>query len=246
VPGLPGGTAGASFAKRLTLGDSIVDANRKMRDSAERATATVADFATAFRRQGIVAEATADASGFAEHAAQWQGGILEGLQQFGKGLQTRDGTPGISESPHKSGKLEEALTPGGKGNITEMKVDGGLEVLYGINSELLPYATIQDKGGPIVPTHAKALAIPISEEARAMYEAAGGDLRSLDLFVLQTPTNAFLADKTTHEPLFVLKQSVTIKGSHYFSGAIEELEGADLPGLLEDAKTELATLWNSI
>lgn len=192
-----------------------------------------------------MSETIVDTAGLESRINEFESRSREVEQQFARSWQHAFAKRIAAGAPEGQGKLKTALAEGGTGNISEFFFDaGGLEILYGINEQLIPYAVIQSEGGVIVPIHAKALAIPLSEAARKAVEAAGGSVRSLDLFLM--PGTNVLADKLTGEPMFVLKTSVTIKGSHYIERGIDAFETSDLPALMQQMESDLATLWNGI
>ena len=150
----------------------------------------------------------------------------------------------------RSGTLEDATRKGNPGNVAEQVIDiGGLRLVTGISGERVPYWRIQDAGGVILPRRAKMLAIPIHDEARAMYERAGGNgLRSLGdiFFVMRDGPNLYLAEKETGRPFFSLRRSVTIPAHPYIDPAVERYRAQRAPAIGERFRADAAAIWSAI
>jgi hypothetical protein len=165
--------------------------------------------------------------------------------------------PGRPSSSSKLGRrsdaLYDALDKGGKGNIYELKVtDAALELTTGISYDLIPYWRIHELGGTIVPKRAKALTIPVTEEADKALRAAGS-ARALDL--------VFRPRRKTSKPnvigvlgkevsgafqvWFVLASRVTIPARPYIAPGLAALADTYLPPLYESLRGDLVALWEA-
>lgn len=189
-------------------------------------------------------DTTLDTFALEQKARTFEAGLREPLQRFARAWQLALAKRIVAGAPEQGGKLRKALD-GGAGAIREFHLDaGGMTFTYGIDSDLVAYARVQDEGGVIKPKHAKALTVPVSETARKAIEAAGGSVRNMDVFLL--PGTNVLVDKRTGLAIAVLKQSVTIKGTHYFERGVDAVVSGELPAMVEGLETDLATLWNAL
>lgn len=86
----------------------------------------------------------------------------------------------------------------------------------------LVYAHIQDQGGTIYPKTAKALAVPLSAQAKTRWPR---DWPAGQLTLIATNGKALLIEKLTRDRFklhYVLKDQVTIEGSDYVKKARRE------------------------
>jgi hypothetical protein len=123
--------------------------------------------------------------------------------------------------------------PGGRGGLARSYTatllqpkDGKLR--SGVTSDSV-YARIQNEGGTIVPKSAKALTIPISNEAKRAGEEGRGarDLgMKLSLIWHKGDPTGLLAEsiKGKLKPHYLLAKRSTIKGRHYLEKAAEDAE----------------------
>lgn len=146
-----------------------------------------------------------------------------------------------------AGGVRDATYRGARGNISTTNLAGEkVDIVHGISAQVYPYVTIHDEGGEVRPKRAKALAVPITEEAREAIRAADGDLRSLDLFVVKGKSGkAFLArrDGEDIERMFMLLGKVTITARPIRKPALRHLESTMLPEMLERLRSDAATEW---
>lgn len=123
-------------------------------------------------------------------------------------------------------------------------VDDDAFVVIGADLEKAPYARIQEMGGVIRPKRAAHLAIPIGEATTKSGVArfSARDLISQPQaygYVGTFTRNKIIFGKLPNgriEPLFVLKNQVTIKAVGYLSGTVKEKRGEIRQMLLEDLK----------
>lgn len=161
------------------------------------------------------------------------------------------GTP--SSSSHigaQSGGISRALIPRQQGNITNIVIDhGGARLETGIDENLLPYARIQEVGGTITAKRAGALTIPITPEAAVALKAAGGNIRSLGLQIIQGKNgNAILVkvDGETITPWFALKKSVTLRARPYYEPGTKAFYEEEIPRMNEELLQGLAEDWEAL
>lgn len=97
------------------------------------------------------------------------------------------------------------------------RVVGGVRGTIGTN---VKYARIHEYGGTIRPRNARALAIPITPQAKrlsiAMSATGLSSLRQFsDMYVRQRDGRAFLHSRSQRNVVFVLKRSVKIREKAY-------------------------------
>jgi hypothetical protein len=206
-----------------------------------------------------------DVSGFESHVVRFEHTLRSKLDGYARRLQAdlsrrvrshidESGPPAGQRSAssrigNRTHRLSDALDPGGSGNIFERVIDdGGLRIVVGIDSKLIPYAVVHEYGAVIRPRRARALTIPVSEEAAKALSDAGGDIRALNLFVIRGDSgNAVLARKNGDgvEVLFVLTASVTVEPRPFWGPGSGDFEREDLPAFAVDFTTDAATIWNA-
>ncbi len=206
-----------------------------------------------------------DVSGLESHISEFEASIRTKLDGYARRLQLDlsrrvrshidEAGPAIGEKStssnigNRSHRLADALELGKPGNIFEQVIDaGGLRIVVGIDSKLVPYARIHEFGGVIRPRRAKALTIPVSEEAVKALAEAGGNIRALDLFVIPGDGgNSVLARKKGDgiEVMFVLSASVTIDARPFWGPGADQFEREDLPRFAADFTTDAAAIWNA-
>lgn len=195
------------------------------------------------------AKVAARAKDYAERAAFMQALYIERfMDERGPDPGTRSTSQRIGA---RKGGISRSLTPRQPGNVTEYKVEtGSITLTTGIDSNMVPYALIQEHGGTIVPKSAKALTVPVSPEAAQMLEAAGGNIRSLNLFVLRgkDPNHAALArqdgDRVT--VLFALLKSVTLPARPYYAPGMAAFEAEGVPKLNQEFSDGIAEDYNNL
>lgn len=115
--------------------------------------------------------------------------------------------------------------PNGRGGLARsyrpsLVAVSGKKVVTGVFSDLV-YAGIQNRGGVVTPRNAKALAIPLNKSipvGKWPRHFARGEL----FFVKSKRGNSLLArtkGKDGIEPMFLLRKSVTIRGTNYLGRA---------------------------
>jgi len=122
----------------------------------------------------------------------------------------------IDEFPRGTGELARSFLPA-------KFVDASDELAAGALSDLV-YADILDRGGTVKPKTAKALAIPISPQAKKRWPRDWPD-GVLTLIVSKRGTPLLIEAKASRTILhYVLKQSVTIAPRHYVDAAAKRAE----------------------
>ena len=165
----------------------------------------------------------------------------------------KGGTPGKRVSGNRIGnrsrKLWDALEEGKSGALTKYVIDAdGLLIETGIDDSLVPYAIAHEKGATIRPRNAGALTIPVSQEAVDMLDAVGGNIRALDLFVIQTRTGLLALAKKfggSIRTLFLLLKKVVIPARPFSGPGVEDFATADLPEFAEDFGEDILEAWES-
>jgi hypothetical protein len=113
------------------------------------------------------------------------------------------------------------------GSIQGVMIDESIPMaMLGVPSDApaAPYAYKQEEGGPIYPKDAKALAIPLTEQARNV--SGPRDPSMGDLVLVKRPGKPpllcqMIGDKKL-QPQFVLVASVTLRATHWFSQGVEQ------------------------
>ena len=206
-----------------------------------------------------------DVSGFEAHADAALAALDPKLRELGRRMQLRiarrirghilpkGGTPGKRVTGNRIGnrsrRLWDALEEGKAGNFTEYSVDlAGLLVVTGIDGDLVPYAVAHEYGATIRPKNAKALIVPVSQEAEDALAAAGGNVRSLGLFILHREGKPPLLVKKIGGSLktyFVLKASVKIPKRSFREPGVDDFATADLPEFAMDLGEDILEVWNA-
>ncbi len=166
------------------------------------------------------------------------GALIRGLERLSANMIKNMEKPMLQAAEIVRGEIVQAA-PVGTGALrrsfrSALVQTGSKTITAGVFSDL-PYARIQNTGGTIRPKTVKNLAIPLTPEARKLWprDWAPGDL------VFQIRRGKKLLFDRSNRLQYVLKSSVTIKGSGYLDTAAANSKDA-VAQHLADAIAELA------